>query len=303
MANTGEEAEDQFFDILRSLGEDPPEARTAADGAHSQPQRVPGSPPINVEGSGILVGKDDPRLLLVPEQSPDELAQGLPNRGKRILPIRIPDSCTPKEFRAAVIGTYAEYTLEGTVTLEGVSKHSGITKARLQHVMATPEYRKAAEARGVLLSREATGLSEAQDLALMVLLDPFDGLTMAQKLRKAGISNPTYRAWMRNPLFAEQMRRGAEQILHSSNEAVVQLARKASDGDLGAIKFLFEVNGKYNPRERQAVDILVIMNKILESLARNVRDPAALEAVALDMREIAESAGLMNAPAVKTIEQ
>lgn len=290
--------------VFGSEGDSTPSQGTPADPepaseAHSQHEDPPTPPTLDEPrgpfDSGITTVKGDPRVLLVPEQDPDELTTGLPLRGKKLTPIPVPDGITPRAFRLAVIAAYAEYVMAGAVTLDGVAGRSGLHKPLIARIIATYEFRKAVETRGVLLPESFTGLSEAQDLFLAIYLDPFDGLTMSQKLKKAGVSSVQYRAWLRNPVFAEQVRRGADQILHSSDEAVVQLSRKAGEGDLNAIKFLFEVNGKYNPHQQQAIDVVMIMQGVLESLSRHVKDPSTLLAVSQDLKEIADNSGVTNA--------
>lgn len=203
----------------------------------------------------------------------------------------LPDNLNPQEFRALVGAGYAQWLLEGKVTLEGLVGRSGLDEPLVRNLSATPEFHRVLTLRGVRLDG-FKGLTAKQDLLLLILGDPFDGLTTQGKLKKAGVSNATYQGWLKQPVFASAATAIAEQLAASNNEALVQLARKAGEGDLNAIKYLFEVNGRYNPQDRQAVNVLAVLQAVLESLSRHVKDPAALSAVANDMRQIAMQHGL-----------
>lgn len=198
-----------------------------------------------------------------------------------------PEGVKPVEFKRAVIAAYAAYTISGQVLFEDLRQRSNISAATLRKICATPEFRAACRARGVELD-PSMGLDARQDLLLLVLRDTADGLTLAQKLKRAGVSNAEYQAWLKHPVFAQQYAALMRQLQESTDDAMVQLHGKANSGDVNAIKFLFEVTGRYNPNDRQAVNAMAILQAVLESLSRHVRDPEVLAAVAGDLRDLAE---------------
>lgn len=203
-----------------------------------------------------------------------------------------PNGITIQDFKRVVVASYAQYLIEGQVTLDGVVSRSGLPAQTCREALRSAELAEALAYRGVSL-RKSLGLSEKQDLLLSILSDPFDGLTTQQKLRRAGVNNTTYQAWLREPLFAEHFKALTEKLHLRTEEAMVQLVGKAGEGDLNSIKYLFEINNRYNPNRENKLDIMVIMSKILESLSKHVKDPGTLEAVAADIRQIAVDAKLM----------
>lgn len=235
--------------------------------------------------SGILsVQEGQESAVLVPESE----SVTLPTKGRQMVPIKPPLGVTTVDFKNALIAAYMQYTTDGEVTAEKINELTGIDRDRAAVIIATPEFQYACQTRGVALTKTKQFLTQEQDLALQILLDPSDGLTFQKKLRKAGISMTKFRAWMRQPLFKRYFESATED-LHRQNEiALLQLERLVGEGDLKAIQFKFEMNNRYNPRQQQAIDVLVIMNQVLETLARHVQDPQVLMAVAEEMKQIAE---------------
>lgn len=198
-----------------------------------------------------------------------------------------PDGLKPNEFKRLVIAAYAAYTISGQVLFDELVRRSGLPAATVRRASQTPAFRAACRARGVELD-ETLGLDARQDLLLLILRDTADGLTLAQKLKRAGVSNAEYQAWLKHPVFAAQYAALMKQLQDATDDAMVQLHSKANSGDVNAIKYLFEVTGRYNPNDRQAINAMAILQAVLESLSRHVKDPEVLSAVAGDLRVLAE---------------
>lgn len=233
----------------------------------------------------MKIDKDDNGLSVLSVKSTLSLDN------ERIIPVPIPKDQDPGTFRKVVIAAYAQHIIEGEVTLDGVMRRSGLPAQACRAALTAPECAAALAYRGVNLNT-SVGLTERQDLLLHILGDPFDGLNMQQKLKKSGVSNSEYQAWLKQPIFSQQFKAITEQLHNRSEEAMIQLQRKAGEGDLSSIKFLFEMNGRYNPATQKSLDITVIIARMLESLSRHVTDKATLAAVAADMRQIAAEANL-----------
>lgn len=213
------------------------------------------------------------------------------NDNTTLHPVLVPENIDPYEFRKCVISAYAQWLIEGQITLDGVSRRALLPAETCRVALGAPQTAEALSYRGVNLGTSA-GLTEKQDLLLQILGDPFDGLTMQQKLKKAGVTNTQYQAWLKQPIFSEQFRAITDQLHNRSEEAMLQLQRKAGEGDLPSIKFLFEMNGRYNPNQQRTMDAMVIVSRVLESISRHVKDPEILAAVASDMRQLAVEANI-----------
>jgi hypothetical protein len=242
--------------------------------------------------SGYQVVAGGPNgVVLVPEVTPLELNSSVSSNGKRMIAVKVPDGIDALEFRTALAAAYMQFVMEGSVTNVGVKARSGLSENRVSLILSAPEFRTACTVRGLSLGG-STGLSAEQDYALQIILDTTDGLTVGRKLKKAGISNSKWQAWLKNPLVAAHYSRVSEGLLNDSTPAILQLVAKANEGDLQAIKFMLEVNGRHNPAKSAQIDVLSALNQIMEVIFRNVDDHDALVAISGEMKLIGEKMGL-----------
>lgn len=255
--------------------------------------QVPGDEDRQHPASGVQVAAGGPNgAVLVPSLTAEETSRGISSNGKKMVPIKVPENLDAGEFRRALAAAYMEYIVEGSVTLDGIVTRSGLSVQRAGLIASAPEFRTALAVRGVVTTPNA-GITPEQDYALQIILDTTDGLTFGRKLKKAGISNSTWQAWLKNPLIASHFQRATDQLFNDSRPGMLQVVAKAGEGDLAAIKFMWEVNGRHNPNQQATVDVAIIMNKIMELLAVNV-EPNVLAKVAMGLREIGETAGLQS---------
>lgn len=240
------------------------------------------------------------RELLVPEVdkdriflTPEELS------GKKMRRINVPEGVVAKDFRNCVAVTWMEFTATGTIPgPERIAEVTQLVEPYVRKITLTPEYRAALEIRGVPVYKDMAGLNEQQVLALQVLLDPTDGLTLAGKLKKVGVSMSKYRTWLRNPYFKRHMDTMARNLISDHTpDLMTQLVGKAAQGDLKAIQYAFEVGGVYNPaveaRRQANIDIVVVLSKMTEVIQKHVKDPAVLENIAQEFRQIAEGSNAL----------
>lgn len=227
--------------------------------------------------------------------------------GKSYKTISAPLGFSAAELHTVASAVYLAYSATGIVpdlnALYPTVYNNGFRRPKneLFKLLATEEFKRVMDARGVPV-RGMTGLSLEQDLCLQIVLDPSDGLTLQQKLKKAGVAPSKYRAWLKQPAFREYHRRVGEGLLNDHlPDMLVQLTRNATSGDLNSIKFAMEVSGRHDPKRQQQIDLLAIMQQMMDIITRHVKDPAALQAIAGEMTAIANVTGAANA-AVKEIE-
>lgn len=149
----------------------------------------------------------------------------------------------------------------------------------IQQYQSTPEYRSGMAKRGIEVDPNVSELTQEQLACISVLTDYSDRRSFTTKLRALGISSSTYRGWLKQRKFNEAIRKLAGSALSEAVPmAETALAEKAANGDVNALKFLFEVTGRYNPAQQQAIDAQELI-AIMVDVAQQVmsKNPEMLE--------------------------
>lgn len=132
-----------------------------------------------------------------------------------------------------------------------------------------------------------TRLTPQQVIAMQVVTDPTDKRSLGVKLKQVGINSTVWRAWLRNPVFSDAVRRTSEHLLQDTIAiAHTRLAQKVDAGDLGAIKTLYEVSGRHDPNKQQMLDFTKVISLVLEVMQRHITDPAVLRAIGNDLDSV-----------------
>jgi len=146
------------------------------------------------------------------------------------------------------------------------------------------------------VSSPTMGLSERQLLALSALSSFTDARPLPAKLRSLGINHWEFTNWLGYPKFASAYRKITEDLLSEVqpviNTALVQLATGATTGrpDLASIKYLNEVNGRFDPNARQVMDMRSFMTKVVDILTQELADdPAKLQRIGARLASAANS--------------
>lgn len=213
-----------------------------------------------------------------------------PTDGRKMLPAKPPENTSVEVFKKVLSGAFQVYLESGRLVYDRIAEVCGVQVPTIRAVMQTEEFGYALAIRGVD-TKGVGNLTPQQDAALMILTDIGSRLTWGGKLKAAGISQATFTAWMKNPTFSRRFSGLAEEITANSSVALVQLGQKVGEGDFNAIKFQLAISGRYSESAQTVADIMVIINRVLESLATHLSadHPEVLKAVATDMRMLAES--------------
>lgn len=132
-----------------------------------------------------------------------------------------------------------------------------------------------------------TRLTPQQVIAMQVVTDPTDKRSLGAKLKQVGINQTVWRAWLRNPVFAEAVRRTTEHLIQDTVAlAHTRLAQKVDAGDMSAIKTLYEVSGRHDPNKQQMLDFAKVISLVLEVMQRHITDPAILRAIGDDLDSV-----------------
>lgn len=245
---------------------------------------------MKLSGSELLIPEvKDGEIFL----SADELS------GKKMRAFSVPEGVAPSDFRNSIAVIWMEYQVSGrliTAPVE-IAEKLDLEIIYVEKIMKAPQFKLALEARGLPVGGKALGLTYEQAMALQIILDPSDGLTLQKKLKKAGVSATRYRTWMRNPNFRHHVEEVAGNLIHEHlPDMMVQLVGKATEGDLNAIKYSFEVSGRHDPaanaRRQGNIDVMVVLSRMQEIIQRHVKDPETVLAIAEDFRLLAEGADI-----------
>lgn len=193
----------------------------------------------------------------------------------------IPAGIERTTFRNALSAVDVLYRQEGVVpTIDEVHRlWPQITKRTYEKLWAMPEFKEALELRGIRMDKDA-GLTELQAHAILLLSDPTDHRNTSTKLRELGISMARYQAWMKSPLFADTLRKRAEDNLGNAiPTALNALIGNVEKGDQRAIEKLLEVSGRYNPAQIEVANARQVVLVMVEAVLKHVPDKAAREAI------------------------
>jgi hypothetical protein len=142
----------------------------------------------------------------------------------------------------------------------------------IQQYKATDDYRSGMAERGIEVT-DSEALTAEQIACISLLTNLADRRTLGSKLKALGIKEPQFRGWMKQKKFNDAIRaiagRGLEEAIPLAEAA---LAANAASGDLGAIKFFFEVTGRHNPAQQQAIDAQALIAVMVDAAQKVLGD-------------------------------
>lgn len=152
----------------------------------------------------------------------------------------------------------------------------------IQVYMGTQDFLQDMANRGVEFSSDPGGLTDEQVAFLSIITDTSIKSGINARLRKAGITSATFRAWRRQPAFAEAYARLVKLELDDAPQLVdTQLVAMASNGDLNAIKYYNDLVGR-GPNDKKAVDAMQFSKIVLEAVMKHV-NPEQLKAISAEI--------------------
>lgn len=153
----------------------------------------------------------------------------------------------------------------------------------LEKLHSYKRYRNAVRSRGIILP----GVPLTPDqLGVVALVTNFaDTRSLEAKLMMCGVSLETYHGWMQDPEFKRMIQSRADESLGNIYpEAVNALSREVKSGNMNAIKFYWDITGRSQTPEVRNLQIIIQL--LIESVQRNVKDPEILSAISLDFDRI-----------------
>lgn len=169
----------------------------------------------------------------------------------------------------------------------------------LTNLKSNQLFRNSMEVRGILLNydpdkqlRDVIELTPRQMAAASVMMNMTDRRSDEKKLRDLGISTEEWSNWMQNAAFSEYLRERAEVLVNNSiHTAHMGLLRGVNQGNTASIKLYYELTGRYDPNKEENVNIRMVIGRVLEAIQKHIRDPATLNALAIEMSQIAIESG------------
>lgn len=125
-------------------------------------------------------------------------------------------------------------------------------------------------------------LSPTQVAVALTMSNFADERSISNKLSDLGIHPQQYYTWLNDPQFQNYVQRMADRNLEIIRpEAVAAFSQLVRKGDFQAIKYYFEVTGQFvNP---DVSSIQGMVQKLVESVQRHVKDPETLAAISKDI--------------------
>lgn len=177
----------------------------------------------------------------------------------------------------------------GLVADELILQDCKVSQNVLKNAWKKAEFRQALIARGVDLTPETSKqlLTPTQVLLANMLMNTHDPRSIREKLELVNVSTQQYQAWLRQPGFSQYLRKRAESAFASTDfQAYQSLSKLVEEGDINGIKLFFEMRGIYNPKMQVEVNVEVVVMKLVEIVAKHVKDPEVLNAIATDLETI-----------------
>jgi len=181
----------------------------------------------------------------------------------------------------------AEWFLKGSLpTPETLLDKFKLGPKRLNEILAKDLVIKSFEGRGMPIV-EGRDLPQEQIIAINEILNKTDTRSDKKKLQDLGISAQQWNGWKQSARFKEYYKKRVEAIFGDALPDVhMALMDRAVNGDLGALKFYYEVTGHYTGDGR-AVDLKMILEQVFRIISIHVKDSSQLAAIGGDLLKLA----------------
>jgi len=170
---------------------------------------------------------------------------------------------------------------------DDLKKRFSLTEADLLNIVNDPKVQLAFDNRGIDYAKQHGSLSPVQVSAVSLVLGSVgDRRSLNSKLKSLGVTEQTWRSWMKQKRFKSYVNQRAQEVFHDFEpEARIALMQSVSKGDFNAIKYYFEMTGVYNPKQEEVLQVQIIITKLMEAIQRHV-EPKQLEAIQLEFEAI-----------------
>lgn len=198
-----------------------------------------------------------------------------------------PKGVSEKTYRSVVAAATSAYAIYRRVpTMAEIKEFTTCQEKRIMLVLQSPEFKQLMGLRGMPFDSEVR-LTAEQYYAIQILTNPTDRRPMDRKLKSAGITYHTYRAWLKQPLFRDYIAKISEDMLGEHVADVhTKVVEKAAGGDVQFARLFYELNGRHDPGKQQMLDVQALIGLLIEVFSRHVRDVGILHKVTADIEKV-----------------
>jgi len=202
-------------------------------------------------------------------------------------------------LRDLINTAYTYYNSYGEIpTLPDLERRTPYTRTIIENHTDNPAFWEAMRSRGVPW-KQASRMDSRQALLLTVITNPTDRRDLATKLKACKVSYNVFRSWMQQPLFKATLDDYAAKMLKDNMSAVdTALLSSALKGNLPAIQYYHQITGRFDPNRQSQMEVSAVLNRVVEIIAQNVKDPEALGRIGDSIQNLALEAGLVKPSAV-----
>lgn len=189
-----------------------------------------------------------------------------------------------------------EWFLRGVKpTPETLCTKFNLTPKALNTFLSRPEVGTSLTSRGIPVI-QGRDLSPEQITAINLVLNLNDTRSERKKLSDSGITPKVWEGWKQDPKVRDYIAQRSELILDGAiPDAHLALVERVRSGDMGALKFYYEMTGRYTG-QNAGMDPKVLLTKVFDIIAKHVTNPVVLQAIASEFQLLAglDRAGNLN---------
>lgn len=180
-----------------------------------------------------------------------------------------------------------EWFLRGSLpTPERLMEKFNLTPKALNKILENETVQASFTGRGMPIV-EGRELPIDQINAINEILNTTDTRSQKKKLQDMGISAQQWNGWKQSAQFKAYYKKRVEAIFGDALPDVhMALMDRAVNGDLGALKFYYEVTGHYTG-DGKAVDLKMILEQVFRIISVHIKDPSQLAAIGGDLLKLA----------------
>lgn len=178
-------------------------------------------------------------------------------------------------------------------------RFTGLTPDFFRQFKANPLVQKSFKARGIMYPAMEDTFTPEQMHAAAAMLDLIDRRSDEKKLRDLGVTTRQWATWLQDDQFAAYIKDRSEKLLDNSvHEAHKGLLKGVRNGNVASVKTLYEITGRFRSNEEAQIDVRRVLHTFIEVIQKYVKDPITLQAIAMDLSQVASaesySTGLAN---------
>lgn len=153
-----------------------------------------------------------------------------------------------------------------------------------------PLFQKSMTVRGIILDEDykyKKRLTQRQMVAAAAMSSIVDRRSEGKRLQDLGITTAEWETWKLDETFMAYFMGRVEKMLENSvSDAHIGLIRGVKNGNVQAIKLLYEITNRYNPANEDQVNVRLLLGKLVEVIQKHVKDPIVMANMAKELTQV-----------------